>query len=346
MTPSADPATARIHRRIAVLVGVFAFGFFWWVWGAWRPLPAGSDESAYLLQAKIFASGQVVADPRPFPEFFWQYHVFVDPVLAAKYPPGHSALLALGELFRAPWVIPLFAAAISSALLFLLTARWSTRGVGLLAVSLMITSETSLRFWPSYFSETTTAALFLIGWLALANYWDRGSIRWLLALAFSVGLGAITRPLTMLAFAVPAAVLTLIAMRRQNGWRQLPWAAAVTLIVVGLSFLWNQKATGDWRHSPHAEYARRFIPSDRIGFGSTATPPADSLPPELRAFNGAVQRIHARHTLPSVPRVAAARASSIARETWLYLGLPGLFALIAFISAPAGAWLIAATTIV
>ena len=100
----------------------------------------------------------------------------------------------------------------------------------------------------------------------------------------------------MLAFAVPAAVLTVIAIRRHRGWRQLPWAAATTLTVVGLSLLWNQEVTGDWRRSPHAEYARRFIPSDKIGFGSTATPPADSLPPELRAFNGAVQRIHAYHT--------------------------------------------------
>src|SRR4029078_11563155 len=163
-----DQAADRTGRRdprdiaIAIALGLLVALFTWWVWGSWKPPGVGSDETAYLLQARIFASGRAVAEARPFPEFFWQYHVFVDPVLAAKYPPGHSALLALGAIVGGPWLIPLLVAGICAALLYSLARRWTGRDAAALAVALAATSGISMRFWPSYFSEPTTATRFLV----------------------------------------------------------------------------------------------------------------------------------------------------------------------------------------
>ena len=343
MTRDPDPR-ARTDRRIAVLLSALTFALFWWVWGSSAPQPIGSDESAYLLQARIFASGQTVGADRPL-EFFWQHHVFVEPMLAAKYPPGHSAVLALGSLAGAPWLMTLVAAALSSALVFLLTKRWSSRGTGVLAAALAMTSAVSLQFWPSYFSETTTATLFLIGWYALAEYWERGTIRWLLILAISVGLGAVTRPLTMLAFALPAAAVCIVRMRRSGTWLHLIPAALVTLTIVALGFAWNERLTGDWRRSPHAEYARRFIPSDRLGFGASPSAPGDSLPLELRQFDTMVRELHQQHTPARLPSIVMARARHLARDTWPYFGLPALFALFAFIALPLGVSLLVSATL-
>jgi len=343
MTRHNDPRR-RADRVLASGIAALTLVLFWWVWGSWTPRPVGSDESAYLLQARIFASGQTVGSARP-PEFFWQHHVFVDPTLAAKYPPGHSAVLAFGSLVGVPWLVPLAAAALSSALIYLLTVRWSSRGAGVLAAALAATSGVSLRFWPSFFSETTTATLFLIGWYALAEYWEHGTIRWLLLLAISVGFGAVTRPLTMLAFALPAAAVCLVCVRRREAWLQLIPATMLTLAIVASGFAWNQRLTGDWRRSPHAEYARRFIPSDRLGFGVSTEPPVDNLPAELGQFDAMVRRLHEQHTAARLPSVITGRASHLARETWSYLGLPAAFALLGLIVLPVGVSVIAVATL-
>jgi len=293
----------------------------------------------------LFASGRIVGAARPLPEFFWQYHVFVDPVLAAKYPPGHAAILAAGALIGAPWLIPLVAASLCMALLFVFAARWSSRSAGFLAVGLAASSGVSLRFWPSYFSETTTAALFVVAWYALAEYWEHGRIRWLLLLALAVGVGGITRPMTMLAFAIPAAVMSIVAVRRHASWRHLIPAGVLAIAVVASDFVWNDRVTGDWRQSPHTLYARRFIPSDRVGFGLSEEAPADSLPQDLERFDGMVRRLHVRHTLANLPRIAASRASRILQDTWPYMGVPAALAVVGLLVLPIGLSLVVLATV-
>src|SRR5215217_7952109 len=70
-------------RYLPVVSGMFAFALVWALWGSLAHPAFSNDESAYLLQARIFASGRLVGAARPLPEFFQQYHVFVTPVLAA-----------------------------------------------------------------------------------------------------------------------------------------------------------------------------------------------------------------------------------------------------------------------
>jgi len=48
--------SAKTNRLIASLIAVLTFALSWWLWASWSPQAAGSDESAYLLQARVFAS--------------------------------------------------------------------------------------------------------------------------------------------------------------------------------------------------------------------------------------------------------------------------------------------------
>jgi hypothetical protein len=81
-----------------------------WVWGGLRVVPVFHDEAAYLLQARIFASGRWASPAPPLPEFFEQFHVLVTPVVASKYPPGQSLLMAPGALLGLPGLVPVIIA--------------------------------------------------------------------------------------------------------------------------------------------------------------------------------------------------------------------------------------------
>src|SRR6266851_3338561 len=96
---SADDSAASGHAegpRFAsghwapIVAGVLTAFSIAWIWGGLHAVPASHDEAAYLLQARIFGTGHWTAPGRPLPEFFEQTHVFVTPVLASKYFPGHS----------------------------------------------------------------------------------------------------------------------------------------------------------------------------------------------------------------------------------------------------------------
>ena len=96
-TPDAllDRAGLLLDSRWApVVAGVGTSLIMLWVWGSLRQIPVIHDEIAYLAQARIFSSFHLYAPGRPLPEFFEQYHMFVTPKFMAKYPPGHSLILA------------------------------------------------------------------------------------------------------------------------------------------------------------------------------------------------------------------------------------------------------------
>jgi hypothetical protein len=330
-------AVDRLNRSkwLPAICGALAFGVVLFVWGSLNKLPIGTDEAAYLLQARIFASGRVVAPGRPLPEFFQQYHVFVTPVLASKYPPGHSLLLVPGIWLGLPGLVPALLVAVSAAILCSITRRFTNGATAILAVVLASTSEMALRFEASYFSEMTTGAMFAIAWWTLLRYWDSGRARWLVACAVAVGWGAITRPLTMAAFGLPTAVCAWLAIRRHRSWSHVIPALAAGAVTVAIMFAWNARVIGDWRTMTLTAYTRLYSPTDDIGFGVNPTPPAAHLSADQEALYSGIETLHRRYTLASVPSAAADRAANIIRGTWSYGGLTGLFVLVGAVVLPA-----------
>ncbi|HLB10741.1 MAG TPA: hypothetical protein VK617_14480, partial [Gemmatimonadaceae bacterium] len=119
-------------RWFPVVVGVLTAVFMTWMWGGLDQVALVHDEAAYLLQARIYAGGHWTAPGLPLPEFFEQYHVFVTPILAPKYPPGHAMLLVPGIWLNLPGLMPVLLLGLCGALVFEVARRLTNPWIGLL----------------------------------------------------------------------------------------------------------------------------------------------------------------------------------------------------------------------
>lgn len=343
--PSTRLQDALAHRGMPWLAGALAIAATLLVWGGLQPVAVYHDEAAYLLQAAIFATGRWTGSPPPLPAFFEQFHVLLTPGLAPKYPPGFAFALVPGTWLHLPALVPLLLTGATAGLAFALARRVAGGSVALLAVALWLAAPGNLRFRAGFFSEILTSLLWLAGWWALLEWRGTGRTLWLLALAALVGLGAITRPLTMLVFALPVGVLVLRDVTARRAWGPLAAAMALGTAIVALMPLHNHKVTGDWRASPYARYTSLYLPFDRMGFGLDSTPATVALPPDMQDLSAYFGNVHAKHTARRLPVIAMQRMRAVLDDMG---GPPALGAaalvLLGLFGAPA-AVLVAAGTV-
>ena len=313
------PFQFAIRPRTAALVcALIAALVVWFAWnaGSFHPAPSVEDEYSYVLQSRIFASGRWTAPSPPLPEFFQQAHVLTVPAVASKYPPGHALLMSIGSRFGAPALVPLLLTALTGALLFLLVRRATNAWVALLAFVLWIGDPLNLTYRAAYYSEVTTSAAWFVSWWALLRWRDTRSRKWLLTLAAAIGWGAITRPLTMLAFAVPVGVLVVRDVARLRAWRDFAIAMALGIAILGVLPLWSARTTGDWRLTPQSLYTRDYLPYDKPGFGVDTTSPAMKLSPVNEFTYAGFYAEHAHHTIANLPHTVVDRLSAIGAQEW------------------------------
>lgn len=343
---SAALQDALAHRFVPWIAGAIAVAATLIVWGGLTPVAVYHDEAAYLLQSGIFATGRWVASPPPVPAFFEQFHVLLTPELAPKYPPGFAFALVPGTWLHFPAVIPLLLTGVTAGLAFALARRVAGGSVALLAVAIWLAAPGNLRFRAGFFSEILTSLLWLAGWWALLEWRASARMAWLLALAACVGLGAITRPLTMLVFAIPVGILVLRDAAARRAWGQLGAAMMLGTALVALMPLHNSKVTGSWRISPYARYTSRYLPFDRMGFGLDSTPAAVALPPDMQDLSSYFGKVHAKHTVSRLPVIAMQRVRAVLNEMG---GPPALGAavlvLLGLIGAPAAVLFVAGTVL-
>ena len=312
-------ARALAHPLVAPVLGVVSACLVWASWGSVHPIPLVHDEIAYVLQAEIFARGAWTAVAPPIAAFFEQAHVLVTPRVAAKYPPGHAVMLMPGALVGWLALMPLLMHAVTGALVFALARRAAGGAVALLTWALWTAAPGSFIWGASYFSENTTALCWLAGWWALLRWKEDGDRRWLLLLAAATGWGAITRPLTMLAFAVPVGAVVIARLHGRKALRELALPIMLGVAILALIPLWSARTTGDWRTTPLAAYTRDYMPWDKPGFGFDATPARRPVPPDVAGLAGYFGREHARHVPGALPGALAARVVELERSV---LGTP------------------------
>jgi hypothetical protein len=331
--------------RAPLVFGLVFGALVWWTWGQLHPVGLLHDELAYVLQAHLFSGGRWTAPGPPMPEFFAQPHVLNDPVVASKYPPGHSLLLALGDLVGLPALTVAALAALRGALAFAI-ARRLTNGAIALGTGVLLMHGQSLYFAASYFSETTTGAMLLVAWYALLRWHQEGGRGWMALVAFAVGWCAITRPFSAALFALPIAFVVLRGLGRTRRWRELGVGLAVGTAVLAILPLWSARTTGDWRVSPVAVYMRDFMPFDRPHFGYDSTPPRRTPPPDLAYVNASLDSVQRAHTLAAVPDIARERWKFLAMQSW-WEPIPetGL-ALVGLATAPAAVLIGAVTALI
>jgi hypothetical protein len=286
------------------------------VWAAIDPLPLIEDEVSYVLQSRIFATGHWTAPTPPVPEFFQQAHVLTEPAVASKYAPGHALLMTPGTLLGAPVLVPLLLTALTGALLFALVRRITNEWIALLAWLAWLSDPINLRFRAAYYSEVTSDAMWFLAWWALLEWRRSHDRKWMLALAAAIGWGAITRPLTMLAFAIPVGVVVIRDVARDRRWRDLLFGVTLGTLILCIIPLWSAETTGDWRVTPQSLYTQQYLPFDKLGFGVDTTRPTQPLLPVERMTYYGFYGEHAKHTVARLPRTALDRLEAIAAEEW------------------------------
>jgi Dolichyl-phosphate-mannose-protein mannosyltransferase len=320
---AAIPTVAAMVQRIesalrtqamAAATGIVTAAIVWWCWGSLRQVPYAQDERAYVLQAGIFATRHWTALAPPLPWFFEQMHVLVSPAVAAKYPPGHALILAIGAGLGLPGLGPLALSAIAGTLVFVIARRLAGPWVAVMTWFIWVTEGANIVWRASYFSETTTAALWLLGWWALLEWRHRHQWWTMASLGAVAGWGAITRPLTMLVFAVPVAGIVLVDVYRRRAWRDIVPGVVAAAVCLAIIPLWSAHTTGDWRLTPLAQYTRDYMPWDRPGFGLDSTPPLQALPPDLQGLAGSFVTMHRAYSGHAVAFALAARIVDVARE--------------------------------
>jgi hypothetical protein len=120
-------------RRILLVSAIFLVEALLIAFALMQQFPPSGDDYSYLYQANLFASGKMYAED-PLYDKAGPLHHFVDTNNLidnqgrrfSKYPPGWPALLALGALFRVPWLVD----PILGAVLVFLILRYAARQQG------------------------------------------------------------------------------------------------------------------------------------------------------------------------------------------------------------------------
>lgn len=218
--------------------------------------PADVDDAVQLLQARAYARGSLWQELGPYPEFFVSTHDVVRGTRAfAQYPPGHPALLALGVLLGAPWIIVPLAGAGCAWLYARLVAIVEPRATVWVAAALLLPfSPFMMGLAGSQMNHVTALCALLLATYALARTTgaDRASgtrpWRWPLLAGLGLGAAATIRPLDALCFALPAAAWLLArlvrAPRDRERWRDLLLAGAGVSLPMLPMFWVNAHTTG------------------------------------------------------------------------------------------------------
>jgi hypothetical protein len=191
----------RTTRRLVLLVALFGTAYALLARLALHAFPLTGDEYSYLLQGELFAHGQLHSPAPLHAELLRVDHVLMEGTVRSKYPPGTSALLAVGVRFGVPWLV----APVEGAVTLLAMAAAVRRVLGerhvLMAVGLMGAAPLFAFQAASYFSHTATTLWLTIAF-ALVAVWSEDGRQWLLVVAgAALGCAFLTRPLDAALFA-------------------------------------------------------------------------------------------------------------------------------------------------
>ncbi|MCX6640692.1 MAG: hypothetical protein NTW14_09470 [bacterium] len=205
--------------------------------------PHIEDSIAQLLQGRIFASGRAWVEPfRPQEFFYFSYMLDADRWFS-MYPPGHSLLLALGVLFRVPYLINPLLGGLSVILFFHLikttdgkkSARWGSWALALSPFLIFMSSE--------YMNHLTALAASLLGWFALAKATD-GKTRWIGLAGLAFGYCTATRPLEGVIFAA-LGMIFIASGGFDARWKKLASYGIAFLLGISPFLIFNQITTGN-----------------------------------------------------------------------------------------------------
>jgi hypothetical protein len=235
-------------RACALLGGIAALLYVYVAWTVFDATPLLIDEIVQVWQARVFAGGDLWLPLGAHPEFQSIMHlVEQDGRLYGQFPPGGPAMLALGELIRAPWLVNPVSGGISAAL-FAAVLHWSgIRPRVVLGAALLFAFAPFVVFQSaSHMNHVTALMWLLVAAAALVRATRDGVDRPLAGFICGLGLGvaATIRPLDAAAFAVPAAVWLAARAINKRCWRAFLLSGAGVAIPMAAMLWVNAHTTG------------------------------------------------------------------------------------------------------
>jgi 4-amino-4-deoxy-L-arabinose transferase-like glycosyltransferase len=264
----------RVADGLALVIALGACVAAAWASGAvFERIPHLEDEFANLWEAEVMADGKISVTSPEFPRSFMvPFVVDYEGLRFGKYTPGWPAVLSLGVRLGVPWLMNALLSGAAAWLSYRLGSRFGGQAVGLLAALLVATSPMFLLLSASLMSHTLSVFLTLaltLGWLdGVAAQPLRPRLPRALPVivaGLSLGLLALTRPLTAVGVGLPFGIHGAWLMVRggRRARRAVLSVGALALMVAGILLLWQWVLTGDALRNPYT----LWWPYDRIGFG-------------------------------------------------------------------------------
>ena len=225
------------------------------------------DEIIQVYQARVFASGRLWLPVPAYPEFTSSMLLIDSGKVYAQFPAGGPAMLALGSLVRAEWLVGPAAGAISAWAFARLLALTEPRTfVRRLALGLFALAPLVVFMSGTHMNHVTTLMWLLLAMVGLFSATRDGDPHFMPALAcgFALGMAATIRPVDALAFALPAGGWLLWrALRSRANWRALAAAGAGIAVPIAVLGAVNWATTGaPFRFG----YAVMWGASQQLGF--------------------------------------------------------------------------------
>jgi len=213
------------------------------------------DELVQVMQARMYAAGRLFLPTDTAPEFFSVLHmVDVGDRFYSQFPPGWPAMLAVGSLLDAEWMIGPVCGAVSVLVFARLLRRIYGNDAPLTVAggSLLFGLGPFAAFqFASHMSHGPVVMWLLVGLLALshvltaANDSPTVTRTWALTAGLAAGGAFAVRPLDAVAFAVPAALWLFWRASTDRLVRSHVAAVLVGLAVPTALVMWvNVQTTG------------------------------------------------------------------------------------------------------
>lgn len=250
---ASDPFVEWAHARpvaFAVAVSLVAATVYGTIAAnVFSRVPITIDELVQLIQARMYAGGRLWEPVSPVPEHYSLLNIVdLDGRYYGQFPPGWPAMLAVGVLAGAPWLVGPVCGAIAVA------AFWSylrvvepRRGVALGATLLLAAAPFMAFMAGSHMNHVPTLMWLLVAMAAMAHVMSSARPQLLPAFLNGLALGcaATIRPVDAVAFALPAGIWYLVnAGRDASRWRDA-FSAGVGVAIPVMAMMWvNTNTTG------------------------------------------------------------------------------------------------------
>ncbi|MDB4916726.1 MAG: hypothetical protein JWM95_4370 [Gemmatimonadetes bacterium] len=213
------PRRSVFASTLGVLACGLSLAFGWYLF---RNEPIVGDEFVQRWQAHLLASGHLYARPESSPEFFSSVEALdSNGRWFSQFPMGGPAMLAIGVLVHAPWLVnPVFVAIAVMALYIMLSDigdELTARGTALLFALcpfVLFMAGSEMNHVPSL-AWTSVALVSLVRWYRAKNGSDA---RWAAAaIGGSLGLAATIRPFdaSIVALVIGVLQISVVWKRRQ-----------------------------------------------------------------------------------------------------------------------------------